>query len=68
MQIENSMEMILFEEKDLLEIVRNTLEKFDDANLESEAAREAISQKVLKGVKAESEEIDGEDFLSGHKN
>lgn len=60
--------MILFEEKDLLEIIHNTLERFDDANLKSEAAREAVAQKVLEGVEAKSKTIDGEEFLSGHEN
>jgi len=60
--------MILFEEKNLLEIARNTLEKFNDANLESEAAREAIVQKMLEGIREESNEVGGEEFLSGHRN
>lgn len=60
--------MLLFEEKDLLEIVRNTLEQFNDANLESEAAREAIARKIKEGVKKASGEIDNQQFLSGHQN
>jgi len=60
--------MLLFEEKDLLEIVRNTLKQFNDANLESEAAREAIARKIKEGVKEASGEIDNQQFLSGHQN
>ncbi len=60
--------MILFEEKDLEEIVRNTLEKFDNSNLESEAAREAITRKILEGIEHNSTKIDDQQFLSGQRN
>ncbi len=60
--------MLLFEEKDLLEIVRNTLKQFNDTNLESEAAREVIARKIKEGVKDTSGEIDNQQFFSGHQN
>jgi len=62
------MEMILFEEKDLLDITRDALEQFGDANLESEAAREAVAQKIREGVREESETISGENYFSSHEN
>lgn len=62
------MQMILFEEKDLLEIIRNTLEKFDSTDLQSDAGREAVARKVLEGVRAESERIEGKEFISSHEN
>jgi hypothetical protein len=62
------MEMILFEEKDLLDITRDSLENFGDANLESEAAREAIARKILEGVRKESKRIDGHEYMSKHQN
>lgn len=62
------MQMILFEQKDLLDITRDTLDKFSDSNLESEAAQEAIAQKIIEGIREHSEEINGQDFLSSHEN
>lgn len=62
------MQMILFEEKDLLDITRDALERFGDANLESEAAQEAIAQKIVEGVRKESKQIEGEDYFSKHEN
>jgi len=62
------MQMILFEEKDLLDITRNALEKFGDANLESEAAQEAIAQKIVEGVRDHSKEVEGEEYFSKHEN
>lgn len=64
------MGMILFEEKDLEEIIQNTLDRFDDSNLKSESARKAISRKIMEGLKHQSEtiEIDDQQFFSGHNN
>jgi hypothetical protein len=62
------MEMILFEEKDLLDIARNTLDKFDESNLKSEAAQEAIARKIVEGVRHEAQEIEGESYFSKHQN
>lgn len=62
------MKMILFEEKDFLDITRDTLDKFGDSNLESEAAQEAIAQKILEGIREESETVSGENYFSSHEN
>lgn len=64
------MSMILFEKKDLEEIIQNTLERFDDSNLKSESARKAISRKIIEGLIYQSDtmEVDDQQFLSGHKN
>ena len=62
------MQMILFEEKDLLDISRDALEKFGDSNLESEAAREAIARKILEGVRNQSKTVEGEEYFSKHEN
>lgn len=64
----DAMEMILFEEKNLLDITRDTLEKFGDANLESKAARKAIAQKIRDELRKESETISGENYFSSHEN
>ena len=58
----------MFEKKDLLDIARDTLEHFDDANLDSEAAREAISRKMLEGIEERSKSIEGENYFSSHEN
>ncbi len=62
------MQMILFEEKDLLDITRDALERFGDANLESEAAREAIARKIIEGVRDNSKQVEGEEYFSKHEN
>lgn len=64
------MSMILFEEKDLEEIVQDTLSKFNRANLDSDSAKKAISRRILEGVKNQSEslEVDDQQFLSAFKN
>lgn len=64
----SSLSMILFEEKDLMDIIRETLEKFDDANLSSEPVREAIARTVKKGVEETGGNIDNEQYFSGHTN
>jgi hypothetical protein len=56
------------EEEDLLDIARDTLDKFGDSNLESEAAQEAIAQKILEGIREESETVSGENYFSSHEN
>lgn len=62
------MEMMLFEKKDLLDVTRKTLQRFGDANLESKSAREAVARKILEGVEAESESVEGENYFSKHEN
>lgn len=62
------MKMILFEEKDLLDITRDALEKFGDASLKSEATKEAIARKIVEGVREDSKTIDGEEYMSKHEN
>ena len=62
------MKMILFEEKDLLDVTRDALERFGDANLESETAREAIARKIVEGVRDNSKQVEGEEYFSKHEN
>lgn len=62
------MGMMLVHEEDVRQILRDTLERFDDANLASEAAREAIISKAMDGIKHNGDNLDGQSFIKSHEN
>jgi len=60
-------DFLLAHKEDLHEIVTDSLENFDDANLASKSAREAIAYTIIEGLKELGKDIDL-DVINNRKN